>query len=444
MANTPFCVGKWLPSDQDTLDRWLEDYVKQVYNITSIEESESAEEKKENALLPCVDAFKKLIEDDPEINMFFHLMFSQVPNRKPYNRTKPHVRNYHVMLRLIDHVIQHAPTFNDGPLVGAPLNAIFCWVMGTPSGHAAFLNDKVNRKLHAILEVWAKFLNSEKSSKVLNTGEKGWFNEAALKAMLKNFPGKTFEEVYKCPNPSKVDKGFESWDAFFTRQFCEGIRPLPKDDDSIIVNACESAPYRIQKNVEPRDKFWIKSQPYSLLFMLKRSPPSSPDDSIAYAKQFVGGTVYQAFLSATEYHRWHSPVNGTVKKAYVSEGNYYTEALSEGFDSWGDDRSQGYLTAVSTRAVIFIESDNADIGLMCFVAVGMAEISSCTIKVIEGAQVKKGDEIGMFRFGGSSHCLVFRPGVNVHFLLNQQPSLTSSTVPVNSIIATVRLPSCSS
>ena len=30
------------------------------------------------------------------------------------------------------------------------------------------------------------------------------------------------------------------------------------------------------------------------------------------ADQFVGGTIYQAFLSATNYHRWHSPVAGTI------------------------------------------------------------------------------------------------------------------------------------
>lgn len=33
------------------------------------------------------------------------------------------------------------------------------------------------------------------------------------------------------------------------------------------------------------------------------------------AEQFVGGTVYQAFLSALSYHRWHSPVSGKIVKA---------------------------------------------------------------------------------------------------------------------------------
>jgi phosphatidylserine decarboxylase len=31
------------------------------------------------------------------------------------------------------------------------------------------------------------------------------------------------------------------------------------------------------------------------------------------AELFQGGTVYQAFLSALSYHRWHSPVNGVIK-----------------------------------------------------------------------------------------------------------------------------------
>jgi len=30
---------------------------------------------------------------------------------------------------------------------------------------------------------------------------------------------------------------------------------------------------------------------------------------------FVGGTVYQAFLSALNYHRWHAPVAGTIVRA---------------------------------------------------------------------------------------------------------------------------------
>ena len=48
------------------------------------------------------------------------------------------------------------------------------------------------------------------------------------------------------------------------------------------------------------------------------------------AAQFAGGTVYQAFLSATSYHRWHIPVPGTIARARVLDGTYYSEADPEG------------------------------------------------------------------------------------------------------------------
>ena len=66
----------------------------------------------------------------------------------------------------------------------------------------------------------------------------------------------------------------------------------------------------------------IKSQPYSLQHMLNNEP---------IAESFVGGTVYQNFLTIREYHRWHVPVDGTIQKAYVAEGSYYAQALSVGY-----------------------------------------------------------------------------------------------------------------
>jgi phosphatidylserine decarboxylase len=153
---------------------------------------------------------------------------------------------------------------------------------------------------------------------------------------------------------------------------------------------------------------------------------------------FVGGTVYQAYLSPMSYHRWHSPVSGTVIKAYVKDGTYYSEAPSEGFDPAGRNDSQGYITAVATRALVFIEADNAQIGLMCVLAVGMAEVSTCQVTVYEGQHLMKGDQIGMFHFGGSTHCLIFRPGVALEFDHHgQTPGLHSKNIPVNSRIATV-------
>jgi len=89
--------------------------------------------------------------------------------------------------------------------------------------------------------------------------------------------------------------------------------------------------------------------------------------------------------------------------------------------------------------LVFIEADNPDIGLMCVMFVGMAEVSSNEITVYEGQHVNKGDQLGMFHFGGSTHVLIFRPEVNLTFDLHgQTPGLHSENIPVRSKIATVQ------
>ncbi len=411
---SPFRVGAWLPSDQVILDKWMQTLITETDANTK-------------PLLPVVQEFKNLIESDPEIYMLFHQMFMQVPNKPPYNLDptgKPQVRDYLHMLQLINQVMTKAPEFNETGLVGFPINAILDWPMGTEAGASAFLNPKVNAQFKKILNEWAVFLSSPDSREVLgNDPRSGWFGEDAKKAMP------NFVDDFIC-DPSQPYYGFTSWDNFFTRQFREGKRPVASpDDDAVIANACESAPYRLATQVSKLDKFWIKAQPYSIQYMLNGDP---------LAAQFVGGTVYQAFLSAFSYHRWHSPVSGKIVKTEVVDGSYYAETITEGFDPSGPNDSQGYITEVATRGLVYIQADNPDIGLMCVMFVGMAEVSTCDIKVYEGQHVNKGDELGMFHFGGSTHCLIFRPGVNLEFDMHgQTPGLNSDNIPVRSRIATV-------
>jgi phosphatidylserine decarboxylase len=90
----------------------------------------------------------------------------------------------------------------------------------------------------------------------------------------------------------------------------------------------------------------------------------------------------------------------SIKKAYVVPGTYYSEPLYENFSSEeskgtnGETTSQEYLSAVATRAIMFIESDNPKIGMIAVIGIGMTEVSTCDITVKEGQHVKKGQELG--------------------------------------------------
>ena len=61
---------------------------------------------------------------------------------------------------------------------------------------------------------------------------------------------KGFADEFVC-DPSKEYYGYTSWDDFFTREFRPGVRPLASpEDDNVVANACESAPYKISYGVK--------------------------------------------------------------------------------------------------------------------------------------------------------------------------------------------------
>ena len=406
-------------------------------------------------LVPAVANLQAVVECDPALLQLASSMFEQIPYQSPYNQDpsgRPQIRNYQHMLQVLNDTIQGAPGWDDSLLqcgyIGFPINVILQWPMSTPAGKAFFLNQKINVALKGILTAWAEYLSSPASTAVLSSKD-GWLSPAALKAIAEESKGNskeplTFEQIFLC-DPSLPHYGYKSWDDFFTRRFRSGVRPTPfpvpsaasKGTDPTIINACESRPYRLSTNVSLHDSFWLKSQAYSLIDMLAHDP---------LAHDFVGGTVYQAYLSALSYHRWHSPVSGRIVRAFVKEGTYYAVSPSLDLNSAKDDSltpSQGYLAEVATRAIIFIEADNSAIGLICFMGIGMAECSTCEITVTEGQRVEKGEEIGMFHYGGSTYCLLLRGGVEVEWVEGAKveegaDSRGGANLCVNSLLARVK------
>jgi len=399
-----------LPDGQDDLEAWLDGH------------RERADGGGGQPLHPVLVELQGLIDSDPLLRMYFERMVAEVPPGKSY--AKRPVEDVAQLLRLVDEVLRIAPEFSSDSMVMTPLNAVFDYAMGTTAGFAAFRDPRVNAALKKVLGAWCEFLTSRDSLYVLNDSPAGWKSEEAQQAVGMG--------QYQ-HDPDEEHWGFASWNDFFTRRFKDGQRPVASpEDDKVIVSACESTPYGISRDVQRRDQFWVKSQSYSLHEML------AGDDAV---DQFVGGTVYQAYLSATNYHRWHSPVAGTVVRAFVVDGTYYSEADTEGADAVEPQNSQGYMAHVATRAVVLIQADDPAIGLVAFVPVGMSDVSSCMIHpdVVPGHHLAKGAEIGYFQFGGSTYCLVFRPGVIADFAFTAIPQPhdpTAPLVPVCSKLAT--------
>ena len=351
--------------------------------------------KKEHVV---ITNFRQMLENNPIEKQYMNTMISSISN---INRYKNHPKSVEELFNKLNHVLTEAPTFNKTALVGTPLSEILIWTMGSPEGFAAYRRDKINDMFRAVLYEYKKFLDSSSSIYVLNKSKSGWFGKEASK--------KIDMSDYQC-DKTKPYYGFTSWNDFFTRKLKSGVRPIIEPDNNNVINsACDSTIYRINFNVKSNTNFWIKSQPYSINAML--------DGDKKYIDKFTGGAIYQAFLNPFNYHRWHSPINGTIEKAYIKQGLYFTQVNALGEDTNDQEKSMGYITNVNTRALIFIKADNSKIGTICIMPVGMVEISSCNINnnIKPGHKVKKGDELGFFAYGGSTHCLFFEPNVIKRF-----------------------------
>ena len=68
-------------------------------------------------------------------------------------------------------------------------------------------------------------------------------------------------------------------------------------------------------------------------------------------------------------------------------------------------------------------------------AVRMAEVSTCEVTVKKGERVKKGGQLRIFHFEGSTHGLMFRRGGYVIFDLPEKPWLSANIVHLHKAFA---------
>lgn len=396
----------YLPSDFEGLlrfQRWLKWAAE-----------EAAADEPDRPMADSVAALARLLFVDGVTRMYVDEMIREVPAKL---RT---VEDIPQLLTQLNHIVRLAPRWEEDPKkrVFFPMSALFGQMMITEAGEAAFRQGPFNDAIRGILKEWCAYLDSWNSRTVLNEGPNGWLCEAA-------YAYNKLDE-FVIPDRAAPHWGWSSYNAFFHREIKASARPIAEPGNpKAVISANDGTVYRISRGVKAEDRFWLKGQPYSLVNMLAGS---------AYLDRFLGGDVFQSFLSGANYHRLHAPVTGIVREAYVVEGLMFG-SYKTGTDPQGIE-SQGYQASVNTRGLIFIESDDPVIGLVCCIPIGITEISSIRLGVQRAQRVKKGEEIARFCYGGSSMALVFQPGAIARFEAEPaSPGQDPTQVQVNGLIA---------
>ncbi|KAL4062131.1 phosphatidylserine decarboxylase-domain-containing protein [Scleroderma yunnanense] len=371
---------------------------------------------------PIVEEFKHFIENNGEVFAGFNTMFDQAPKPKDGDLRK--IENYLDLLDAFDTLLGAPPVYAEDGLAamvaGVPFYGILARFCNTPAGYNIFTHPGVNERFHRMFSQYHDFLGSPASRTVLNTGDNGWLSDKAQASAVEHAGGppdaEKFPDYYVC-DTEDPHYGYESYDAYFVRELKASKRAVICPDDPTIINSPCSAEFHMTHSpLKELEKFWVKKTPYSLRQMLGNHQ---------FTSDFVGGYLIQAMLASRDYHRWRSPIEGIVEDTQLIPGTYYASRLlippsadpdpstpsTPTDDPDPVSRSMDFVSQISTRALIFIRSK--EIGLVCFVGVGLGEISTCKIVVEKGQRLAKGDELGHFHFGGSTFCLLFGPHIEV-------------------------------
>lgn len=341
-----------------------------------------------------VDEMAAIIKREAFVRMYAEQGLQQIPE------ARRHFDSIDLMLDAINYVTYTAPIFRNVDSISwqFPLSALMNFWMMTPAGKLLMRMPQFNAQMNKIMKAWCVYLDSDESRYVLNEGPTGWLCEAALKY-------NAVEDDYEIPNRGAPYWGWASYNDFFHRMVRMDKRPIASpDDNSIICSPNDGVAWALERYCRRDDAFWLKSQAYSLGNLLNQN---SLTDS------FVGGDVYQTYVNGgADWHGFSAPINGKIVDMEIVEGYAWTESDVVGPDPMSGPYSQGWAAGVATRGLIYIDSGDSRLGIVCVIPIGLTEVSSLSWAggIENGKVVKKGDVLGNFSFGGSSFAMVFQPG----------------------------------
>ncbi len=208
---------------------------------------------------------------------------------------------------------------------------------------------------------------------------------------------------------------WKTFNDFFARYLkSPDQRPIAAPNDpSVVASPADSKPQGVWKidqhsNIVNKKGVTIKSGVFKSIATLV-------GEGSAYRNAFAGGTLTHTFLDVNDYHRYHFPVDGTIREVRIIQSD---DAVG-GYLTWDPKGKKYALDAntpgwqnIETRGCVIIETKQY--GLVAFLPIGMSQVCSVNFEksVKVGSTVKKGDMLGYFLFGGSDCVILFQKKVD--------------------------------
>jgi len=190
------------------------------------------------------------------------------------------------------------------------------------------------------------------------------------------------------------EEDYENFNAFFMRKLKPDARPLAEGFNSH--RAVQPADARLMTfdTIELCSQFWVKGKKFSIENLL---------ESKQLALDFLGGSLVISRLAPQDYHRFHSPVDGVV--SYLAPERIGTKLWTVN------------PVAVNSPVDVFTQNirrfciiNSPEFGKVAFICVGATLVGSIVFNdsFQQGATLKRGEDLGSYKFGGSTCITVFQ------------------------------------
>jgi phosphatidylserine decarboxylase precursor len=251
-------------------------------------------------------------------------------------------------------------------------------------------------------DVWGEFLDTT-----------GSFDQQILRSFADDSPKYRVQDSMIDGRPNNPS-GWLTFNQFFARELNPGLRPVADPATNCTAVAPADCTYKQRYRIGPDSSI-------PAITIKGTHTYANVKDLLAgsrYADAFADGYFVHFFLGPYSYHRFHTPVAGTVEECYPVQGKVYLKVQLAGDQFQAYDASQGAYEFAQARGILTIDTSTApggNVGVVAVIPVGMCQVSGVNMTHVAGTGCLKGDEFGYFTFGGSDIIVLFQAGTDPQF-----------------------------
>jgi phosphatidylserine decarboxylase len=187
---------------------------------------------------------------------------------------------------------------------------------------------------------------------------------------------------------------FKTFNEFFCRALKPAARPVAPDARVAVLPA--DGRHLVFPDVDNADGFYVKGAKFTLADLFGEAQ-LLPGQQVL-APRFAGGAMIISRLAPVDYHRFHFPVGGkTGEPQFINGWLYSVHPIAL--------RCNLRYLVENRRMVTLVESPQ--FGTVAMVEIGATAVGRIRQTFIPGRVIAKGEEKGLFAFGGSCVITLF-------------------------------------